>query len=144
MSASDIQYKCELAALRHLNAGAASLAGVTIHAGMDNVKNVEPTTPRIVCHSVGSENYPPFCDTFWIDLEIIIESNADTDSASTHNLRVGFVREQFVSEFAGISMSALVSDFSALGVVAEHSRTERDDRSWISNLPFRVFCRDAD
>lgn len=144
MAQLDIQYKCELAALRHLNASAASLAGVTIHAGMDEQVNTAPVLPRIVCNSTGAENYPPYSDAFWVDLEIIVETNAHDSTATTHNQRVGFVREQFVSEFAGLSMSALVSDFAALGVVAEHSTMEREDGNWITRLPFRVFCRDAD
>lgn len=141
MGQSDIENKVELAALRHLNACAAFLSGVSMYSGANGG---DKSVPNIVCNAAGAENYPLFTDCYWVDLEIVVESQADDTTSGTHGQRVGYVRDQFNNDWAGLSLSGFVSDFAAMGVVLDRSNQTEKERSWITTIPVRIWCKSSD
>ena len=138
---SDIETKAELAMVRHLNSIGSSLAGVTIHAGVDPANL---PLPAIVCNVASADEQIKFTGQYAVEVSIMVLDNADDTSAATHRERIARVRDELSNDWIGASLSGHVADFSAVGVVLQESSQAIEDRHWIATIPVLVHCRPSD
>lgn len=143
---SDIETKCELALVRHLNGIAPLISGITIHAGVD------PSTlsaPYIVCNSINCDEEIKFTGNYAVDLDIEIVSIAHDTTAAQHRDRIARIREEIANDWVGASLNAHVSDFTVAGgpvwgVVIENSETMSDAEHWMTKMSLLIHCRPSD
>lgn len=138
---NDIEYKTELAMVRHLNQISSRVSGVTMHAGLDNSEYLLPcivaAAQSATEHIYGSGNYA-------VDLDIIIASNANDTTPAVHRQRVAYVRDEISNSWVGASMSSHVDDYCVAGVIWEQSTHEEDESTWVTKIPLKVHCRPSD
>jgi len=137
---SNIEEKCETAAARHLNGIVASrLVGVTVRAGLDNATL---PLPNVVCLATGAEEHIYASGNYVVDLSVEIQSSIADSTPSQHSARVAAVRDEFMNDWVGASLSNQgVTDFSAVGVVTQRESRQINDDHWTTIIPMNIYCR---
>lgn len=145
MAQSNIETKTELAAVRHLNGISSLIGGITILPGV-NAGDMD--APAVVCAVRSAEQSiigpKGFTGDQACELHIILMTNANDTSASTHQSRVAYLREEFFNDWVGTSLSAHVSDYRVVGIVPGPSTQEIEESTWITDMEFQVHCRPSD
>ena len=135
---NDIEAKAELAVVRHLAGISAAIGPIDIHPG---VQVTELTLPWIVVAAQGAEETIFGTGQYAVNLEIELRNNMDDTTAAAHRAKMGAIRDEFANSWVGASLSAGVSQFTAVGIVKGTSKMTVEDREFVSVFPLTLHCR---
>jgi len=142
MSYNSIQSKLERAAASVV-ATAAATASCAVFTGLDTDA---VTLPCVICEAGTAVPPPGLAQTGLqvVDLVLTVRSNKSDSTPTQHETRASGIFDTLADSTAAASLSAAVSDFTALGVELGASQQRVEDDSHLSEMTFRVTCCPSD
>jgi hypothetical protein len=139
-----ITYQCQLAAQTFLKTKTISgldndnvLAGI---CGSGEPKEL----PHVICLCQNAEADAVESGNWKARLSIAVRTNADDTTAADHHTLVNAVFSEFLTTTIAGDLSDALADFTAFRVVPVSQSWSIDDRSWIAEMEFDVFCCGSD
>lgn len=142
MSTVYITYQCQLAARNFLRSK--SIAGIQatdIYAG---VSGDGITLPCVICLCQNAEAEAPESGNWKARLSISVRTNADDTDPGAHHDLVNAVFSEVLTTTIADDLTAALADFTAFKVVPVSQSWSIDDRSWIAEMEFDVYCCGSD
>lgn len=111
--------------------------GIQVQKGLTNFTK---TLPSITVASTGGMEYPQGSGNFTITLTCEVRTNADDFNVEEHAIVCDEILAPVMSDDLANELSAAAPDFHAFGISNRQCRQAVDDRSYVTELTFDVYC----
>lgn len=111
--------------------------GIQVRKGLTNFVK---TLPSITVASTGGNEFPQGSGNFTLTLTCEVRTNADDYSVEEHAIVCEEILAPVMSDDLANELSVAAPDFHAFGISNRQARQTLDERSYVTELTFDVYC----